>query len=321
MVRLVHLPTRLDNGPGNMLPDSKLFSSMVWDVVRNCQGQNVKILYCSDGSSSSNVGRIDDKKELDALCKLIREICGNVLNFSTLNFSTSKFSFQDEGALQMLEGADIFYWNSFGAKKLDDFSPIVGESVPANMARLVETFQSKCMFGRMLTITACAAAIVTGADGLSLLGDASVVLQLSEPTAKITPSLFDDVVQLVPGVANIIQLESGCVEVERQVVVPKRNQRYMTFAEFAASSQGHLETIMKTHSKIWRIYYSANIGLWACRADGGIIWGMSLEGLVQHCTKKGADRVSGSQAGWIDGLLRTRKTRKWLQGLPDDVGD
>ena len=204
-------------------------------------------------------------------------------------------------------------------QKLDDFGPIVGESVPANMARLVETFQSKCMFGRMLTITACAAAIVTGADGLSLLGDARVVLQLSEPTAKITPFLCDDVVQLVPGVANIIRLEGGRVEVERQVVVPKRNQRYMTFAEFAASSQGHLETIMKIHSKTWRIYHSANIGLWACRADGGIIWGMPLEGLVQHCTR--LDRVSGSQAGWIDRLLRTRKTHEWLQGLPDDVGD
>ena len=321
MVRLVHLPTRLDTGPGNMLPESKLFSSMVWDVVRNCQGQNVKILYCSDGSSSSNVGRIDDKKELDALCKLIREICGNVLNFSTLNFSTSKFSFEDEGALQMLEGADIFYWNSFGAEKLDNFKQIVGRPIPATMARLVETFQNKCMFHGMLAITAYAAAIVTGTDWLSLLGDARVVFQLSEPTAKTTPSLCDAVVQLVPGVANIIRLEDGRVQVERHVVVSKRNQRYMTFAEFAASSQGDLETIMMIHSKTWRIYDSANVGLWACRADGGIIWGMSLEGLVQHCTKKGADRVSGSQAGWIDGLLRTRKTHKWLQGLPDDVGD
>ena len=318
MVRLVHLPTRLDNGAGIMLLDSELFTSMVKDVVWNCQGQNVKILYCSDGSSSSNVGLTGD--EQDVLCKLIREICGNVLNFNMLSFSTSKFSFQHEGALQMLKGADIFYWDSIDAQKLNEFIPIVGEPVSADMARVVETFQSKCMFDGMLTITAGAAAILTGTDGLSLIGDARVVCQLSEPTAKITPSRCDDVVQLVPGVANIIRLEGDRVEVKSQVVVPKRNQRYMAFAEFATSSQGHLETLMKKHSKTWRIYQSDNIGLWACRADGLWASGMTPEGLWQHCTNKGGDHVSGRQAGWFIDWLRRRKTCAWQERLTGGVG-
>ena len=208
MVYLVQMAKGLsEKGAGKRgLPYYSMLVEMAQHVARHRKNEPVIVLYCDDGAGYGDIMSSVERKVLERL--LVEEWCPG------LNIVGMKFSFHDDRALQLLEIADVFYFKGFSGGT-DRLLPIFGKAVPrdSEMADRVTAFQNKCMFDGMLAFMVCGAAIITGThypgddqlEGLKLLGDAYVHYHASESIGSIEVSTSNNVIQLVPSVANILQ--------------------------------------------------------------------------------------------------------------------
>ena len=75
-------------------------------------------------------------------------------------------------------------------------------------------------------------------------------------------------IQLAPGVGNIVWFEQGRLAVSTDRVAKSFWEK--KYAAFAARSEDHIRTVMLSNMFKWRIYRNGN-QYWACRADGHTI--------------------------------------------------
>ena len=80
-------------------------------------------------------------------------------------------------------------------------------------------------------------------------------------------------IQLAPGVGNIVWFEQGKLAVSADRVA--KSHWETKYAAFAARSEDHIRTVMLSNMFKWRIYrspiYRNGNQYWACRADGHTI--------------------------------------------------
>jgi hypothetical protein len=213
--------------------------------------------------------------EIKCTIRLIQLHCPNI------EISSRPFSFDDSDAAQKLDEGDVFYFKGFG-KGVDLMQHIFGgeEDVTPRNRDLVQHFQNRIMFSTpercsLLTFMVCGAAILMGTHypdhgrivALNLLGDVYVKYHSCETTKNIQVTAEANVIQLAPGVANIMWFEQGRCDISVAVVAPSR---YNDYAGFAALSQDHIRTVMLSNALKWTIYGWGD-RFWACRANGQVV--------------------------------------------------
>ena len=152
--------------------------------------------------------------------------------------------------------------------------------VQPHVRDVVEQFQNRIMFSsphrcQLLTFMVCGAGIIMGThyprrngiQCLKVFGDAHVKYHSCETTSSIPVSTEKNVIQLAPGIANIVWFEHGIVTVSVEVVAESHRTNYQTFAD---RSRDHIRNVLLSNAFKWRAYTWEN-KCWACRADGTIV--------------------------------------------------
>ena len=259
-----------EKGAEKHLKGNPLFCSMAQKLAECslARGRPLMLLYCGDGKPAYATWQM---KEIKNTIRLIQCICPNI------QITHLPFSFHDTDAAQKLDEGDVFYFKGFGGG-VDDMQRIFGGQ--DGMRQVVETFQNRIMFSRpdrcsLLTIMVCGAAINMGTHypdhgrlvTLKLLGDAYVQYHACATTANIQVTADNNVIQLAPGVANIMWFEAMTNRVDISACVVAKS-RVSDYAGFAARSEEHIRDVMQSNAFKWRIYGWEGRMCWACRADG-----------------------------------------------------
>ena len=125
----------------------------------------------------------------------------------------------------------------------------------------------------LLAFNVCGAAIVMGKQypmapelkGLQLLGQCSVHYHACESISSIAVSEDPNVLQMAPGVANILYFQNDVIQNACEVISKNSPTKCYPFAEQSAA---HIARVLRVVTGDWRGYFDAKVGHWWCRADG-----------------------------------------------------
>ena len=269
-----------EKGGEKQLHSNQLLGQMLRKVAEGCRGFPLVLLYCADGKDVMNSWEM---VEIKCTIRLIQSLCHDI------QITSRSFSFYDPDAVQKLDEGHVFYFKGFGGG-VDRMQSIFGEEqdVTPRTRDLVKHFQNRIMFSSpercsLLTFMVCGAAILMGTHypgqrrivALNLLGDVHVKYHACETTKNIQLTEEVNVIQLAPGVANIMWFEQGRLDISVHVVARNRCTNYATFA---ALSEGHIRTVMLSNALKWKMYQWED-KFWACRADGYI----TVAPTTRHC--------------------------------------
>ena len=261
-----------EKGAGKVLGYNELMTQLLRDRIRRGRhaGKALTVLFCADGICG-------DRNTYDVAqcveCKVLKNLVAQWLPDWAV--TVELFSFYNS-PIDMLERADIFYFKGFGGD-LTHLLPIFGHDRPQEIALRIKVFQEKIVFGNMLSFLVCGAAVLCGSHyparpdirSLKLFGDAYIVYHACETSSGIEVTDDPDIIQLVPGVANIIACTPGRLAVDCPVVAKSHKASYETFA---TASEAHVYNCMRCQVEIWRTYYYLDLAgrekYWACRTDG-----------------------------------------------------